>query len=880
MAGTKQSDVSSPDTTRFKVDILASGLREPMELAVGKEGIFWVERKGNLYYYDFTSKQPFLISSFKLFTGINDGLLGITLDPEYESNNFIYLYYSPEGSISKQHLSRFLFDEKSKVLTEEKVILEIPTQRKECCHSSGTLAFGPDRNLFIGVGDNVSPKVQEGYSPLDERPGREAFDAQGTSANSNDLRGKILRIRIETDGSYTIPDGNLFPKDGSNGKPEIYAMGTRNPFRISIDPKTGFLYFGDIGPDANVSSDRGPEAFDEVNVAKKPGNYGWPYFVADNKPYPKYNFETGEIGAVQDPKNPNNNSPHNTGIKNLHPVEKPMIWYGFETNPLFPELGKGGRSIMAGPIYRFNPDLESSEKLPEYYDNTLFIYDWMRDWIKVVKLDDRGDYKSIEDFRVGTKFNSPMDMQIGADGALYVLEYGKGWYNDNPDARLVKISYISGNRSPMSKASVSTDNGSIPLKVQFLSKGSYDPDKNPITYEWYLLNNDELTSTDPNPAFTYKSPGIYKAKLVVKDNEGKSAQSEVEVVAGNTKPEVTIEFDGNTTFFPRGGKLNYKVNVKDKEDGSLEDGKIKKEDLKILFGYSASKENLSPMLTETTDETPLPVTKVNHPGRILIDQSDCKSCHMSDRNSIGPSYKEIATRYKEDKEVLNKLSSKIINGGGGEWNRDFVMISHPSLSRKAAEEMIKYILTFAEEKPTSKVLEPIGTIAFGEVENQDGLFQFRAKYTDRGGENVKPLSASFVQTWISPLVQAEGFHEIKGLKIIGNAEEGYKRYLGEANADAYIGLKKIDCTNLSSLDLKYSSVVAGTKIEVRIDSVNGKRLGFSSFSSTDSSRDWREKSMNLEQVDGKHDLYIIFLNPDQDQNLIKVDWVNFNIKQN
>ena len=85
--------------------------------------------------------------------------------------------------------------------------------------------------MFITTGDNVNPFEADGYAPIDERNGRSAFDAQGTSSNTNDLRGKILRIHPENDGSYTIPEGNLFINE-DDGLAEIYVMGTRNPFRI------------------------------------------------------------------------------------------------------------------------------------------------------------------------------------------------------------------------------------------------------------------------------------------------------------------------------------------------------------------------------------------------------------------------------------------------------------------------------------------------------------------------------------------------------------------------------------------------------------------------------------------------------------------------
>src|SRR5690606_9055094 len=96
------------------------------------------------------------------------------------------------------------------------------------------------------TGDNTSPFESDGFSPSDERPGRSAFDAQKSSSNTNDLRGKILRIKINPDGTYDIPEGNLFPPGEEKTRPEIYVMGNRNPYRISVDSRTGYLYWGEV----------------------------------------------------------------------------------------------------------------------------------------------------------------------------------------------------------------------------------------------------------------------------------------------------------------------------------------------------------------------------------------------------------------------------------------------------------------------------------------------------------------------------------------------------------------------------------------------------------------------------------------------------------
>ncbi|WP_332910309.1 PQQ-dependent sugar dehydrogenase [Algoriphagus boritolerans] len=131
------------------------------------------------------------------------------------------------------------------------------------------------------------------------------MDAQKTAGNSNDLRGSIIRITPQPDGTYTIPEGNLFPVGTLNTRPEIYVKGNRNPFRIGVDQRNGNLFWGEVGPDASIDSmRRGPKGHDEFNLATKPGYFGWPYFVGNNKPYWKYDFEKQQSLYEFDPAAP------------------------------------------------------------------------------------------------------------------------------------------------------------------------------------------------------------------------------------------------------------------------------------------------------------------------------------------------------------------------------------------------------------------------------------------------------------------------------------------------------------------------------------------------------------------------------------------------
>nr|MDQ3395803.1 PQQ-dependent sugar dehydrogenase [Bacteroidota bacterium] len=287
---------------RFAEVILEEKLDEPMELTILPENrVLFIERKGKVKLYDPASETTKVIATIPVNTQVTDkdgqlgndegGLLSLTKDPDFAKNGWIYLYYSPEGKEAKNILTRYQMRRDELLLDSKKVLLEVATQREISSHAGGSLTFDSKGNLYLSTGDNINPHGSNGYSPSDERPGREPFDAQMTSANTNDLRGKILRIHPEKDGSYTIPEGNLFPKGTPETRPEIYTMGHRNPYRISVDPKTGFLYWGDIGPDAAQSGElRGPAGQDEVGQARKAGNFGWPYFVGENKAYHKYDF--------------------------------------------------------------------------------------------------------------------------------------------------------------------------------------------------------------------------------------------------------------------------------------------------------------------------------------------------------------------------------------------------------------------------------------------------------------------------------------------------------------------------------------------------------------------------------------------------------------
>ena len=144
-------------------------------------------------------------------------------------------------------------------------------------------------------------------------------------------------------------------------------------------------------------------------------------FVGDNRAYFSTTFaDSVKVipGAPFDPAHPINRSPNNTGLTALPPALGAYVWYPYAASPEFPIVGSGGRTAMAGPVFYRDDFRGATRPFPQYYDGKLIVYDWLRGWIMTVTMDARGDLVSMERFMASTKFNNPMDMQFGRNGAL------------------------------------------------------------------------------------------------------------------------------------------------------------------------------------------------------------------------------------------------------------------------------------------------------------------------------------------------------------------------------------------------------------------------------------------------------------------------------
>jgi glucose/arabinose dehydrogenase len=227
--------------TGFSQVLVANGISNPTVMSFAPDGRLFVAQQGGALRI---IENGVLLSTPAITLSVNSsgerGLLGIAFDPNFNTNHFIYLYYTL-SSAANNRISRFTMSGNTASLASESVVLNLDPLSTATNHNGGNLQFGLDGKLYVGVGENATPAK-----------------AQDTTT----YHGKILRIN--SDGS--VPAGNPFPS-GSPHAQRIWEYGMRNPYTLSIQPGTGRIFVNDVGQDT----------WEEINdCTTGGGNYGWP----------------------------------------------------------------------------------------------------------------------------------------------------------------------------------------------------------------------------------------------------------------------------------------------------------------------------------------------------------------------------------------------------------------------------------------------------------------------------------------------------------------------------------------------------------------------------------------------------------------------------
>jgi glucose/arabinose dehydrogenase/type 1 glutamine amidotransferase len=619
VAGTegRDSDCGGTVWSNFTRTVLANDLQGAIGLDIAPDGkVYWTEigvqgiqSEGRLRMYD-----PETGGTSTLLTlatradhqSSNDGVLGMALDPDFGDNRRLYVYYSPRQDpgcnscihVGRNVVSRFTLDAEGDAVVpgSEQEILRVPKtkvgndnqdgvpgQNTYSAHvGGGSLSFDSEGNLYLGTGDDADPfgEGQSGYAPLDQRYA-ERYDARNTSASTNDLRGKVLRIRPLANAAgapgpgttYAIPDGNMFAPGTANTRPEIYAMGFRNPFTVQADPGgAGTVVVGDYGPDAGAdSATRGPAGIIEWNRITQPAFYGWPLCTGDNSAansYFRYTFPSGPAGArfdcaaAQIP----NESPNNTGLASIPGPALPADVWHKRTGAHPPRFGipaQGGpQESITGPVYDYDPDNASDTKWPAYFDGAWLILDRSQNWWREVRVQDGGDSVLRVNGLFGTSqfgvpgHTFPIPVKFGPDGSLYLATWSFGCCRAQlPGAtpgRLMRIDYVgdqADTTAPVVDASLGGTRNGAGDYVDRATLTLTATDSSGVERIEYSLDGGQQWQAYEHPvAFT--TPGAYSVRYRAVDRAEPPNTSAAEEVAfavvsgGGCLPRWSDDFEG------------------------------------------------------------------------------------------------------------------------------------------------------------------------------------------------------------------------------------------------------------------------------------------------------------------------------------------------
>lgn len=519
-------------------DRLVTSVNRPIALDFTPDGRMLIANKGGqlrVYKDDQLLQTPALDLSEKICADQERGLVGVAVDPDFETpgHNHVYLYYTfnkfgacpidetPSPNDPVNRVSRFVMSGDTIDPSSEVVLLDnLPSPTG--AHNAGDLSFGKDGYLYLSAGD-----------------GRCDYASDSGCAAQNDaardphvLLGKVLRITRDGDIPATNPyqdaDSARCNLTGGTdpGKQcrETFASGLRNPFRFAFDPDaSGTRFFiGDVGT----------QTWEEVDEGKAGADYAW-------------NVCEGNHDNSARPGSADCSAP---------PYTPPVHEYNHNAT---------GCSAITGSA--FVPD----GFWPAEYDGSYLYGDYVCNKIFELRPNEGGGFTQTE-FASGLGQAGPIDMAFGpheGGQALYYTTFG-----NNGEVR--RISYAASNHAPHAVLSATPSSGDAPLEVTLDGSGSSDPDAGDTltAYVWDFGDGSPTeTTATPTTSHTYSADGTYTASLTVRDNHGAEDTETVRIDAGNTLPEPTIVSPAQTRLFTVGEEILLQGSATDPQDGQLPD---------------------------------------------------------------------------------------------------------------------------------------------------------------------------------------------------------------------------------------------------------------------------------------------------------------------
>ena len=570
----------------FSEQTAFSGLTNPASVRFASDGrVFVAEKSGLIKVFDSLSdSQPDVFADLR--TQVHNfwdrGMLGLALDPDFPDAPYVYVLYTHDaaiggtaprwgtpgatsdgcptppgatgdGCVVSGRLSRLTASGNSMVGTEQ-VLIEDWCQQYPS-HSTGSLDFGPDGELYVSGGDGASFNFvdygQDGspLNPCGDPPGGVGAlmtppSAEGGALRSQDLRtaadptsldGALLRVDPATGAG--LPD-NPSAASADPDVRRIVAYGMRNPFRFGVRPGSGEVWIGDVGW----------STWEEIERLQAPTaavtNFGWPCYEGSGR---QSGYDSANLSICE-----------NLYAAGAAAVQAPLFAWNHGSQVVPGEGCPTGSSSAAG--IAFAP-LNGS--YPSEYRGALFFADYSRDCIWAMLPGSNGvpDPAQIRTFAAGAA--NPVQLQIGPGGDLFYADFDGG--------TIRRVSFTPANQPPTAVATATPTTGSAPLTVQFDGSGSSDPDVgDTLSYAWDLDGDGQYDdSTTVAPSYTYTSQGVYTASLRVTDSHAAASSAAVTITVGNTAPTATISSPSPGTTWRVGELIQFAGGATDAQDGPL-----------------------------------------------------------------------------------------------------------------------------------------------------------------------------------------------------------------------------------------------------------------------------------------------------------------------
>lgn len=480
-------------------------------------------------------------------------------------------------------------------------------------------------------------------------------------------------------------------------------------------------------------------------------------------------------------------------------------------------------------------------KLPSVFDGRLFIMDWCRNWIRAVKVADDGSVGDIMPVLSGTLLRRPIDLKRGPDGALYLLEYGEQ-ASGARDGRISRIVYRRGNRAPIAAINAQALAGAAPFTTRLSAAGSRDPDGDTLTYRW-SFSDGSPAQEGRDITWTGSTIGAHLATLTVSDPAGQSHLANVRLTVGNSVPRVRF-VQPTPGFYDWGQSIPFAVVVEDAEDGSI---------------TSSAVTVRSRHLDRQSDIAG--GDDIGSDGAAgLMRRSDCLSCHTLDTPSVGPAFRQIAERYRDDQAIRATLAAKIISGGTGVWGQ-VAMAPHPQHTPEQAEAMAAWILALPPKGGRLLMGGGSGTLTAPGIPDRKagGRIVLTASYTDRGA-NGQPAQTGTTQVILhARKTRAALFDSSHAVDVMEVATlHRHRRVCAQLHSGSHLRFASVDLAGIAQVACEVSASTGhGGVLELHAGAPDGPLIGRVVVPVTGQWDEWRVVKIPVVDPGGVHDLYVV-----------------------